>query len=414
MRRQSRIALGVAAVFATAAFAGCGSSNNSTGDTTGSATAAGTETQSASGGDVKIGLITALSGPASVYSPSIKQAVELAVAEVNEAGGVNGKKVDLVIADDGTAPQKSEQEARRLVDEGVKMVVSMQTSATRPPASSVVTRAKIPFIFSWSYEGGECGKYQWFTGQIPNQWVDPAIKQLVGKGQKRWYLLGNDYLWGREMNKRIGAQVKANGGEVVGEAYVPFGTTEFQTTVSEVMDAGDDATIVTNLVGADLIGFMKQYRAAGGKQQLIGWAMDEQTLEAMGPGVGKGAQGAFDYYVTLKTPSNQAWLKRLEAKYGKDKMALPGSLTVQGYDAVRLWALAANKAGSTDPEAVSKALPEVKFADGPRGEVRFTKDHYMAMRNYVARVDDSGTRYGDIVDLGVVEPQSGCTPDKFN
>jgi hypothetical protein len=46
--------------------------------------------------------------------------------------------------------------------------------------------------------------------------------------------------------------------------------------------------------------------------------------------------------------------------------------------------------------------------------VRFTKDHYMAMRNYVARVDDSGTRYGDIVDLGVVEPQSGCTSDKFN
>jgi ABC-type branched-subunit amino acid transport system substrate-binding protein len=398
--------MGVAALFAAATIAGCGG-----GDSAGSssATAAGTGSK-ASGDSVKVGLITAVSGPAGVYSPSIKQAVELAVGEVNKDGGVNGKQLEVVVADDGTNPQKSEQEARRLVDEGVKMVVSQQTSATRPPASSVIERAKIPFIFSWSYEGGECGPYQWFTGQIPNQWVDPAIKELVGKeGKKRWYLLGNDYLWGREMNKRIGEQVKANGGEVIGEAYVPFGTTEFQSTVSKVRDAGDDAMIVTNLVGADLIGFMKQYRAAGGKQQLIGWAVDEQTLEAMGPGVGKGVLGPFDYYVTLDTPENKSWLDRLKAKYG-DKMALPGSLTVQGYDAIKLWAMAANKAGSTDSDAVSKALPTVKLTDGPRGEVRFTEDHYMAMRNYIAKVDDSGTRFGDIKDLGVIQPQSGCSP----
>jgi urea transport system substrate-binding protein len=402
--------MGVAALFATAALAGCGSSDSATTASTAD-TSASTTGAAPSGDAVKIGMITALSGPASVYSPSIKQVAELAVEEVNADGGVNGQPLELVIADDGTNPQKSEQEARRLVDDGVKMVVSMQTSATRPPASSVVERAKIPFIFSWSYEGGECGPYQWFTGQIPNQWVDPAIEKLVAQGdQKDWYLLGNDYLWGREMNKRIGEQVKAKGGKVVGESYVPFGTTEFQTTVSEVMDAGDDTTIVTNLVGADLIAFMKQYRAAGGSQQLIGWAMDEQTLEAMGPGVGKGAQGAFDYYVTLETPENKAWLDRLEKKFGKD-MALPGSLTVQAYDAIRLWALAANKAKSVETDAVSKALPTVKFADGPRGEVFFTEDHYMAMRNYVATVDDSGTRYGDIVDLGVVEPESGCTPE---
>jgi urea transport system substrate-binding protein len=382
-----------------------------------SAQAAGTSRQA---GTVKIGLLTSVTGPASVYYPSIKQVTQMAVDEVNASGGVNGQKVELVIGDTSTTPAQAATESRRLaLSDHVKMEFVEDIVADRDAALPFATQAKIPFIYAWSYEGGPlqsgtdtvCKPNFWATGQVPNNLVPKPVEYLVKQGWKQWYLIGSDYKWPRTMNKHIGNAVKADGGSVLGEQYVPLTQTDFSAVVTKLKSLPKGAAIVVNLVGGNLISFFKQWHAAGGSNdRVIAFAMDEQTLGAAG-GSAAGAWGAYDYYANGKTPGNTAFLKKLTAKYGS-KVATPTSLSEEGYESIWLWALAARKAKSFDLDKVNAAMTQVSFF-GPRGTVRFLPNHHIALPDILARAGN-GTYYTKFVkDFGVIAPADQCSASSW-
>jgi ABC-type branched-subunit amino acid transport system substrate-binding protein len=381
--------------------------------------AAGTAGGSTAADEVKIGLITSVSGPASVYYPSIKQVTQMAVDEINASGGVLGSKVNLVTADTKTTPAQAATQSRRLVQEGVKLMVVEDIVADRDAALPPTTQRNIPFIYAWSYEGGEsqqgtdtvCVNNFWATGAVPNNLVPQPIAYLSKRGWKNWFLIGSDYKWPRTMNLHIARAIKANGGKVLGQEYVPLGTSEFTALVTKLKSLPKGTKIVNNLVGGDLIGFYKQWHAAGGNNSnVIAFAMDEQTLGATSGAAG-GTWGSYDYYANRKNPGNLAWLKKLRAKYGNGT-AVPTSLSEEGYEAIWLWALAARKARSFDLDKINKAFPQVSIF-GPRDRVRFLPNRHMALPNILAVAGPKNLYTKFVKDFGVIAPANQCPPGSY-
>jgi ABC-type branched-subunit amino acid transport system substrate-binding protein len=370
--------------------------------------------KSAFDGEVKIGLITSVSGPASVYYPSIKQVTQMAVDEINASGGVLGKEVKLITADTKTTPAVAATQSRRLVQEGVELIVVEDIVADRDAALPPATQGNVPFIYAWSYEGGSlqggtdtvCKKNFWATGQVPNNLVPQPIALLSNRGWRNWFLIGSDYKWPRTMNLHIAREIRRNGGKVLGEQYVPLGTSEFAALVTRLKSLPRGTKIVNNMVGGDIVAFYKQWHAAGGDNtNVITFAMDEQTLGATS-GAAAGSYGSYDYYANRKNPGNLAWLKKLRAKFGKDT-AVPTSLSEEGYEAIWLWALAARKAKSFELDDINKTFTQVSIF-GPRDRVRFLPNRHMALPNILAIAGPKSLYTKFVKDFGIIAPANQC------
>ena len=141
------------------------------------------------------------------------QCAELAVEEINAAGGVLGRQLTLLIEDDATDPRVTVEKANKLMKQDqVDAIVGMITSAERNAAVSVTAREQELVIYPTYYEGGHCEKYLVCTGQIPNQSIDPFVPWIFENVGSTFYVAGSDYVWPRDTAKALRSAVEAAGG----------------------------------------------------------------------------------------------------------------------------------------------------------------------------------------------------------
>ena len=120
------------------------------------------------GDTIKIGVPVGLSGANSVVAPSVVQATELAAEEINAAGGILGKKVEVIVADDGSGAQGAQKAFDSLVfKDKVDVLISMETSAARNAGLPIVNKSKTPYIYTSFYEGRSCSKYMYVNAWVP-------------------------------------------------------------------------------------------------------------------------------------------------------------------------------------------------------------------------------------------------------
>lgn len=353
--------------------------------------------EASSGDTVKVGVIGPISGPAAPLNPPSKQAAELAIEEINDAGGVLGDQVEAVYADSASTPATAQREARRLVNEDVKTIVQGDTSADRDGAIASLKDSGIPYFFTYAAEGGPedggeadiCYPNIWLTGQVPSNWWQKPFEWLVkSQDYKTWFILGNDYIFHRTAFPKIQEIVEEAGGSVDNIVYVPLGTTDYGTVVSELKALPEDTAILNVLVGDDMTAFLKQWEQAGGtNDRMVTFDVTENQAQALGK-TAAGIRGIYDYYQTLETPGNKEYIAALKKKFGGETL-LQSSLSNETYEALHLWALAADKAGSFDLDKVSPALTEVTF-DGPRGPVSFDENHTIPLSSIIGRLGDEG------------------------
>lgn len=358
-----------------------------------------------------VGFVTELSGPASLFGEAALQSAQLAVDEVNAAGGVLGGKLELKVADDATDPNTARQVWEKLVAEKVNGVIFRETSAARVAVLPVAERANIPAIYANDYEGGDCRPILYTSGEIEPQKVSPYLKFLKSKGASKIFILATDYNWARittEMVKKAAPDLAI---EIVGEEFTPFNTTDYGPLITKIRNSGADVLFSGLVGGPDNVAFFKQARSAGLMQSLkaIGnIALDDTTLAA----VGRAAEGSYmtaSYFMTDKSEANQKYVAALKAKFGKD-MKAQGYLSQPAYDSVHLYALAVNRAGTTETSAVLKALSEVEFKGSSKGSIRLTADRHAAMPIYIAQAASDGT-YKVVESLGVQQPPKQCNPE---
>lgn len=339
---------------------------------------------------IRIGVPIGLSGANSVVAPSVVQAAELAVAEINAKGGVMGRPLALDVADDGSGAAGAQRAFDSLVfQKKVDVLISMETSAARNAGLPIVTRGKTPFIYTSSYEGHSCNRYMFVDAWVPEQQEAPVIDYfLKDKGAKTFFLIGSDYAFGRGMLSYAKQYIEAHGGKVVGDEYQPMDAGDWTAIISKVRSASPDALILSTAGGVPNVTLTKQYRAAGIDALVGNLGVDEGTAKTMGADA-TGIYVSSSYFTSVDSPANKKFLDAMRAKFG-DGLLTPNDLSVPQYEAIYLYKAAVERAGGTKADGVVKALPEVSF-DGPRGRIQMNKQHHAPLTMYLGQVEADGS-----------------------
>lgn len=339
---------------------------------------------------IKIGVPVGLSGANSVVAPSVVQSAELAVEEINAAGGVLGRKLQLEIADDASGAAGAQKAFDSLVfQKEVNAIISMETSAARNAGLPIVAKGEVPFIYTSFYEGRSCSPNLYVNGWVPEQQVPPVVDYFVKKeGAKKFFLVGSDYAFGRGMLEFARTYIEKGGAQVVGEEYLPIEGTDWTAIISKLKSSGADALITSTAGGAPNVTLTKQLRGAGVKLPYGNLAVDEGTAKSMGPDAA-GIYIAASYVTSIDSPANKKFLEAMQKKFSSE-LRTPNDLSVPQYEGVYLYKAAVEKAGSTDTSAVLSALGEVSFA-GPRGTVSMNKQHHAPLTMYLGQVQEDGS-----------------------
>ena len=339
---------------------------------------------------IKIGVPVGLSGANSVVAPSVVQAAELAVEEINAKGGVLGRPLALEIADDASGAAGAQKAFDSLVfQKEVNAVISMETSAARNAGLPIISKGDVPYIYTSFYEGKSCNAKLFVNAWVPEQQVPPVVDNFIGKqGAKKFFLIGSDYSFGRGMLTFAKAYIEKAGGEVVGEEYLPMDGSDWTAIISKVRSSGADAIITSTAGGAPNVTLTKQLRSSGVTLPYGNLAVDEGTAKSMGADA-KDIFLSASYVTGIDSPENKAFLSAMDKKFGKE-LRTPNDLSVPQYEAIYLYKAAVEKAGSTDTADVLKALPDVSFT-GPRGKISMNKQHHAPLTMYLGQVKDDGS-----------------------
>jgi urea transport system substrate-binding protein len=305
---------------------------------------------------VKVGILIPTSGPGGLFGPSSRNCAELAIDEVNAAGGILGRQVQPIFADVGGPPSDAVQAAQRIWrSQGAEAFIGMHSSAVRAALIGVFG-GRVPYVYTPVYEGGECSSGTYVLGETPNQQLEPVIPWL-SKQQKvaRWYLIGNDYNWPRDTNAAAKQYIQAAGGSVVGEEYLPFTVDNFDANLGRIRSNNVDAVLVT-LVGGASVSFNRAFASFGLHEKAIrlGTLIEENTLAGIGAENATRLFASGGYFRNVDTEPAKAFARAYAAKFGPDAPTL-NMMGESCYEGVKLLKALAEKAGSFDTAAMDNA-----------------------------------------------------------
>lgn len=339
---------------------------------------------------IRIGVAVGLSGANSVVAPAVVQSSQLAVEEINAAGGILGRKVELEIVDDASGAVGAQKAFDTLVfQKKVDAVIAMETSAARNAALPIISRGKVPYIYTSFYEGRSCNAWMYVNAWVPEQQVAPIVNYFWSNLKARnFFLVGNDYAFGRGMLDFTKKYIEKNGGKVVGEEYLPIDGSDWTPVLSKIRAAKADALISATAGGAPNVSLAKQLQGSGLNLPYGNLAIDEATAKNMGD-VATGMYMSASYLTTIETPENQKFIAAMTKKFGAD-LKTPNELSEPQYEAFYLYKAAVEKVGAVDKDKIIKALGEVSYT-GPRGEVSMNKSRHAPLAMRLGQIQAGGT-----------------------
>ena len=347
----------------------------------------------AAGGDtIKVGILHSLSGTMAISETTVVDAEMLAIEEINAAGGVLGKQIE-AIQEDGASdwPTFAEKAAKLIDQDKVVTVFGCWTSASRKAVLPVFESKKHMLWYPVQYEGQECSQNVFYTGAAPNQQIEPAVDWLLENKGKEFFLVGSDYVFPRTANNIIKEQLKAKGGKVVGEDYIPLGDTEVTAIITKIKAALPKGGVIFNSLNGDTnVAFFKQLQGAGlkpDKYPVMSVSVAEEEVRQIGPEYLKGHYASWNYYQTVDTPANKKFVEAFKAKYGDDRVT--NDPMEAAYIMVYLWKQAVEKAGTTDLEPVRQAAIGQEL-DAPEGKVTMQPNHHISKTVRIGQVRDDG------------------------
>ncbi len=321
------------------------------------------------GGTIKVGILHSLSGTMAISEVTVRDAELLAIEEINQAGGVLGKKIEPVIEDGASDwPTFAEKSKKLIQSDKVACVFGCWTSASRKAVLPVFEGLKGLLFYPVQYEGLESSPNIFYTGATTNQQIVPSVEYLLKDNKKKFFLLASDYVFPRTANRIIKAQLAASGGTTVAEEYTPLGHTDYSTVISKIRSAGAEV-IYNTLNGDSNVAFFKQFKDAGftaANMTTMSVSIAEEEVRGIGADVMNGHLVAWNYYQTTPGSVNEKFVAAYKAKFGNNRVT--ADPIEAGYIGVYLWKAAVEKAGSTDVEAVRTAAKGISF-DAPEGKV---------------------------------------------
>ncbi|MBD2577350.1 transporter substrate-binding protein [Oscillatoria sp. FACHB-1406] len=338
---------------------------------------------------VPVGILHSLTGTMAIGEPSLKDATLMAIAEINQAGGILGKTIEPLVVDGASEPAVFARAARQLLrDRGAVALFGCWTSASRKAVIPVLEEHNGMLWYPLQYEGLEESPHVFYTGSCPNQQIEPAVRWLLGQNRRRFYLVGSDYVFPRTIHKIIRAELKQKGGVCLGEHYVPLGTMNFEWILKAIAQAEPDV-IFSTLNGDSNIGFYQSYRKAGldpEKLPTLAVSVAEEELRQIGEAA-MGHYASWSYFQSLATPENQTFVRNFKAMYGADRVT--SDPIEAAYTRVYLWKAAVEAAGSFESDRARQAAWGLTFT-APGGRIFIDKNQHLWKPCRIGRVSHQG------------------------
>ena len=321
-------------------------------------------------GTIKVGSIHDTSGIFDLYGKPMDKAVQLAVDEINEAGGLLGMKLEKIAYDTQSDMALYTQYAQALTrKDHVNVVHGGILSASREAIRPTLRKAETLYFYNTQYEGGVCDRNIFCTGVTPAQQSEVLLPAIIEKWGKKIYILAADYNYGQITSKWVQHYAEKNGGSIVQTDFFPLDVADFGATITKIQEAKPDI-VMSVLVGGAHLSFYRQWAAAGMKAKI---PMASTTLcvgnehQVLTKDEGDGIMICYSWSKERDTPENKAFLEKWTAKVGDPKEL--HELAVATYSGMNLWAEGVRKAGSIDRMKVIEALETgISFA-GPAGKI---------------------------------------------
>jgi urea transport system substrate-binding protein len=358
---------------------------------------------------IKVGVLHSLSGTMAISESVLKDTVLMAIDDINAKGGVLGKKLEPVVVDPASNwPLFAEKTKQLLTQDKVAVIFGCWTSVSRKSVLPVVEELNGLLFYPVQYEGEELSKNVFYTGAAPNQQAIPAVEYLMSKdggGAKRFVLLGTDYVYPRTTNKILRAFLHSKGvaDADIMEEYTPFGHSDYQTIIAKIKkfsSEGKKTAVISTINGDSNVPFYKELGNAGLKAKdvpVVAFSVGEEELRGVDTKPLVGHLAAWNYFMSVKNPTNTAFIKEWSA-YAKAKniaghkdKPLTNDPMEATWIGVHMWAQAVEKAKSTDTDKVIAAMAGQTFK-APSG---FTaemdpKNHHLHKPVFIGEVKSDG------------------------
>src|SRR5476651_2215140 len=286
-------------------------------------------TQALAADTIKIGILHSLSGTMAISETTLKDVALMTIDEINASGGVMGKQLEAVVVDPASNwPLFAEKARGLLTQDKVSVVFGCWTSVSRKSVLPVFKELNGLLFYPVQYEGEELEHNVFYTGAAPNQQAIPAVEYLMSKdggGAKRFVLLGTDYVYPRTTNKILRAYLHSKGvtDDNIMEEYTPFGHSDYQTIVANIKKfaAGGKTAVISTINGDSNVPFYKELGNAGLKATdvpVVAFSVGEEELRGVDTKPLLGHLAAWNYFMSLKNPENDAFIKKYK-DYAKAK-----------------------------------------------------------------------------------------------
>jgi branched-chain amino acid transport system substrate-binding protein len=339
---------------------------------------------------IKLGSVLDNSGNLDGYGKPMVQATQLAAEEINAAGGLLGRKIEVVQYDTQSDIALYTKYAQQLVrDDKVDVVHGGITSASREAIRQTFRRGNTLYFYNVLYEGGVCDRNCVVTGTTPAQVMDPIVEVAMKQWGKKVYVLAADYNYGQITAKWLAHYVKQRGGSVLQTDFFPLDVADFGSTIAKIQQAAPDF-VCAALVGGAHMSFFRQWAASGMNKKIplssttFGVGNEHIALTAA---EGDGILIAGNYSQEDPSPANKEFLARWGKRFGDTKVV--HEIAVSQYQGIKLWAEAVKRAGSLDRAKLLKAIESGVSIEGPGGLVTIDpKTHHAALDIKVMEVKD--------------------------
>lgn len=339
---------------------------------------------------IKVGSVLDNSGNLDIYGKPMVLATSLAVDEINAAGGLLDRQLEVIQydtqSDIALYTKYAQQLARR---DKVDVVQGGITSASREAIRQTFKRSNTLYFYNVLYEGGVCDRNVVCTGSTPAQANEPLVEAAMEKWGKKVYILAADYNYGHITAKWLTHYVTERGGSIADTNFFPLDVADFGSTIAKIQQEKPD-WVVSALVGGAHMSFYRQWAASGMNSKIplasttFGAGNEQRALSAE---EGDGIMVAHNYSQQLATPQNEAFLKNWAEKNGD--ISVINELAIGQYQGIHLWAEAVRKAGSLDREPMLEALESGISIEGPSGTVSLDPaTHHAALDIQLMEVKD--------------------------
>jgi urea transport system substrate-binding protein len=348
---------------------------------------------------IKVGILHSLSGTMAISETTLKDTMLMLIDEQNKKGGLLGKKLEAVVVDPASNwPLFAEKARELLTKDKVAAIFGCWTSVSRKSVLPVIEELNGLLFYPVQYEGEESSKNVFYTGAAPNQQAIPAVDYLMNDLKvKRWVLAGTDYVYPRTTNKILEAYLISKGvsKKDIMINYTPFGHSDWQSIVADIKkfgSAGKKTAVVSTINGDANVPFYKELGNQGvsaEKIPVMAFSVGEEELSGMDTKPLVGHLAAWNYFMSVDTTKNAEFIKQWK-EYIKNPKRVTNDPMEAHYIGFNMWVKAVEKAKSTDPAAVQKAIIGVEAPNLTGGTSKMLPNHHISKPVLIGEIQDDG------------------------